>query len=158
MTCAHVVDIEPIFVQFADSPRAFKARKVWDGYEEGGGLDLALIHVTEPIPAWFNLVPTERITKGLPVAVIGFPNLELAYAAGQVRARPKGTSKLASIVAHNAPLTYGDSGGPVVTLGGGLIGVNASWIVYPFFSPKGEAVRPDANWLTGVIDRDRKSR
>ncbi len=103
-------------------------------------------------------MPTPRVAEDVPVAVLGFPNLELAYAAGEVRSRPKGTSKLASIVAHNAPLTYGDSGGPLVTLGGGLIGVNASWIVYPFFSPKGEAVRPDMNWLTGLIERDRSSR
>ncbi len=79
------------------------------------------------------------------------------------------------LIRHTAPTTDGDSGGALVDQGGELIGINSTvhapwWLAWlPYIGVQvnqlmggsgsySQAVRPDVDWLTDLIEADRRRR
>lgn len=149
------------------------ARIVWRSPDESK-LDLALVHA--PLtPYWGVPRPAELegMDRNEPVAVTGWSGINkgkafAGTAAGKllsVSAR-RGTSPgpVWRVIKHSVPLDYCDSGGPLFTREGRLIGVNIQrWLFSRLRSKRPGAPRyrsiaiaPDFEWLQRVIAADRE--
>ncbi len=139
LTSAHVVtdvagsgkatEANRIFIAFKDRDR-IKAELVgWDGYD-----DVALLrvdpkaHALQPVP----LGDSSRVRAGDPVAAMGSPfGNEDSIAVGVVSAVHRSIDSLVSIyrvvdaIQIDAPITHGNSGGPLFDARGRVIGINA---------------------------------
>ncbi|HEU5065086.1 MAG TPA: trypsin-like peptidase domain-containing protein [Gaiellaceae bacterium] len=139
LTSAHVVtdvadsgkatDANKIYVAFKDGDR-IKAELVgWDGYD-----DVALLrvdpdaHALQPVP----LGDSSRVRAGDPVAAMGSPfGNEDSIAVGVVSAIRRSIDSLTSVyrvvdaIQIDAPITHGNSGGPLFDDRGRVIGINA---------------------------------
>lgn len=82
--------------------------------------DLALVRVEDPAGAWAPVaVRAEPAQIGEPVYAVGHPQFNpWSLTAGRVSALPHG------FIQHDAPLSPGSSGGPLLDARGRLVGVN----------------------------------
>ena len=139
LTSAHVVtdvaesgkatEANSVYVAFKDGDR-IKAELVgWDGYD-----DVALLRV-DPRAHALAAVPlgdSSRVRAGDPVAAMGSPfGNEDSIAVGVVSAVRRSIDSLISIyrvvdaIQIDAPITHGNSGGPLFDARGRVIGINA---------------------------------
>ena len=140
LTSAHVVTTssedgrEPegasrVFVAFADGDRVPARLIGWDLYD-----DVAVLrvepddHALEPVP----LGDSARVVVGAPVAAMGSPfGNENSLAVGVVSATRRSIDSLTSeytvadAIQTDAPITHGNSGGPLFDARGRVIGINA---------------------------------
>jgi S1-C subfamily serine protease len=140
LTSAHVVttagqnDREPegasrVFVAFADGDRVTARLIGWDLYD-----DVAVLkvdpgsHRLEPVP----LGDSAAVVVGEPVAAMGSPfGNENSLAVGVVSATQRSIDSLTSdytvpdAIQTDAPITHGNSGGPLFDARGRVIGINA---------------------------------
>jgi 2-alkenal reductase len=139
LTSAHVVtDVaEPgkateannVYIAFRDGDRIEAEIVGWDGYD-----DVALLrvdpkaHALEPVP----LGDSSRVRAGDPVAAMGSPfGNEDSITVGVVSAIRRSIDSLVSIyrvvdaIQIDAPITHGNSGGPLFDARGRVIGINA---------------------------------
>jgi len=164
LTAAHAAETKGLegrlLVQLSGSPRAHRVRVVWSGFEdEDTRVDMALLHVSPPPDAWFELAPEGALEEGQRVVCAGFSTAQVTFASGKLEGELAMGNRLARTIIHSTPLRSGDSGGPLITLDGRLVAVNASG----HWSPLGgvlvsRAVRPNRDWLDGLIERDRRGR
>jgi S1-C subfamily serine protease len=138
LTSAHVItgvaggkttEASSVFVGFKDGDRV-KAKIVgWDVYDDVGLLRVAPAdHKLSPIP----LGDSSRVRPGDPVAAMGSPfGNEDSIAVGVVSAVHRSIASLTSIykvvdaIQIDAPITHGNSGGPLFDARGRVIGINA---------------------------------
>jgi S1-C subfamily serine protease len=139
LTSAHVVtdviesthpsEAHQVFIAFKNGDRA-KAKIVgWDGYD-----DVALLKV-DPASHRLVTVPlgdSSRVRPGDPVAAMGSPfGNEDSIAVGVVSAIHRSIASLTSsykvvdAIQTDAPITHGNSGGPLFDARGRVIGINA---------------------------------
>ena len=139
LTSAHVVTniadsgkstkAHRIYVAFKDGDR-IKAELIgWDGYD-----DVALLRV-DPTAHALESVPlgdSSRVRAGDPVAAMGSPfGNEDSIAVGVVSAIRRSIDSLISVyrvvdaIQIDAPITHGNSGGPLFDARGRVIGINA---------------------------------
>jgi len=139
LTSAHVVtdtagsgnatEADTIYVAFKDGDRIDAELVGWDGYD-----DVALLrvdpraHALQPVP----LGDSARVRAGDPVAAMGSPfGNEDSIAVGVVSAIRRSIDSLDSIyrvvdaIQIDAPITHGNSGGPLFDARGRVIGINA---------------------------------
>ena len=140
LTSAHVVttagsgDDDPtgatrVFVAFADGDRVPATIVGWDLYD-----DVAVLrvdpdaHALQPVP----LGDSSRVVVGKPVAAMGSPfGNENSLAVGVVSAIHRSIDSLTSdftvadAIQTDAPITHGNSGGPLFDARGRVIGINA---------------------------------
>jgi 2-alkenal reductase len=140
LTSAHVVTTagddgrEPegasrVFVAFVDGDRVPARLIGWDVYD-----DVAVLrvepesHALEPVP----LGDSARVVVGEPVAAMGSPfGNENSLAVGVVSATRRSIDSLTSnytvadAIQTDAPITHGNSGGPLFDARGRVIGINA---------------------------------
>ena len=140
LTSAHVVttagsgDEDPegatrLFVAFADGDRVPARLVGWDLYD-----DVAVLrvdpdaHAISPVP----LGDSSRVVVGAPVAAMGSPfGNENSLAVGVVSATHRSIDSLTSeytvadAIQTDAPITHGNSGGPLFDARGRVIGINA---------------------------------
>jgi 2-alkenal reductase len=139
LTSAHVVtdlvesgdanEAESVYVAFRDGDRIEAEIVGWDGYD-----DVALLrvdpkaHALQPVP----LGDSSRVRAGDPVAAMGSPfGNEDSIAVGVVSAIRRSIDSLISIyrvvdaIQIDAPITHGNSGGPLFDARGRVIGINA---------------------------------
>jgi S1-C subfamily serine protease len=139
LTSAHVVtdladsgestEANQIYIAFRDGDRIEAELVGWDGYD-----DVALLrvdpkaHALEPVP----LGNSSRVRAGDPVAAMGSPfGNEDSIAVGVVSAIHRSIDSLISVyrvvdaIQIDAPITHGNSGGPLFDAKGRVIGINA---------------------------------
>jgi len=139
LTSAHVVtdvvesthpsEAKDVFIAFKDGDRVKAELVGWDGYD-----DVALLKV-DPAAHRLVTVPlgnSSRVRPGDPVAAMGSPfGNEDSIAVGVVSAIHRSISSLTSAykvvdaIQTDAPITHGNSGGPLFDARGRVIGINA---------------------------------
>lgn len=140
LTSAHVVTTagdegrEPkgasrVFVAFVDGDRVPARLIGWDVYDDVAVLRVEpKSHALEPVP----LGDSARVLVGEPVAAMGSPfGNENSLAVGVVSATRRSIDALTSnytvadAIQTDAPITHGNSGGPLFDARGRVIGINA---------------------------------
>jgi S1-C subfamily serine protease len=133
--------------------------------------DFALVHVAGIRSPAFEWAEPREFADGASLVSLGFggeePGDSMAWvaAAGHAEgppapaARERPGAPPLSIVRHDVPLNRGDSGGPLATPAGRLVGINVRARAPFLFVPgAGYAVRPDPDWLAARIEEDRRAR
>lgn len=89
------------------------------------------------------------------------PSFRFVAAAGRALETPEapsGGEPPVSIVRHDVLLNHGDSGGPLATCGGRLVGVNVGIWARCGFPPWSDvAIRPDPAWVEARMAADRRA-
>ena len=181
VTAAHAVSEHVAFVQiWRNLPKKNSSRKpawsseeahiVWRGDIGKGEPDLAVLYVARP-PEWVFEWSSEprpnepAVSAGLNYAKDYSGGFSSGAAAGKLLdSKPrKSATPHWILVIGNLPLHSGDSGGPLITPAGRLVGVNfaAGSFLRPGLSPPrlqrswiSHAARPDLLWLRQIIDED----
>jgi S1-C subfamily serine protease len=119
-----------LFVEFADGDRAEATIIGWDLYDDVGLIRLkSNIHSLSPVP----LGESSGVQVGQPVAAIGSPlGNENSLAVGVISAIHRSIDaitvrkyKVVDAIQTDAPITHGNSGGPLFDARGRVIGINA---------------------------------
>jgi 2-alkenal reductase len=139
LTSAHVItdageaakttEAERVFIGFKDGDRVKAEIIGWDAYDDVGLLRVAPgAHKLAPVP----LGNSSRVGPGDPVAAMGSPfGNEDSIAVGVVSATHRSIASLTSgykvvdAIQTDAPITHGNSGGPLFDARGRVIGINA---------------------------------
>ena len=139
LTSAHVITdagdaakiskADRIFIGFKDGDRVKAEIVGWDAYDDVGLLRVAPgPHSLTPVP----LGDSSRVGAGDPVAAMGSPfGNEDSIAVGVVSAIRRSIDSLVSVyrvvdaIQIDAPITHGNSGGPLFDARGRVIGINA---------------------------------
>ena len=127
---ARVNAADHLYVEFSDGDRA-EARIVgWDLYDDVGLVKLSSTeHRLTPVP----LGESASVQVGQPVAAIGSPlGNENSLAVGVVSAIHRSIAaitvqqyKVVDAIQTDAPITHGNSGGPLLDARGRVVGINA---------------------------------
>jgi len=161
LTAGHCVHRVPVFliVPTNEGPRTFLCRIVWQPPKDFEYCDFSIVKINpgESELATFDLASDAEVNEGDPVVTTG-ANGE---AAGHLlhtltnNADPAHGLPLFYALVHDAPLNRGDSGGPLTTLNGKLIGIQV--LVRGFYIGPSQAIalRPDPHWLMDTIEADR---
>jgi 2-alkenal reductase len=127
---ATVKPAQHLFVEFADGNRAEAKIVGWDLYDDVGLVKLVSIgQKLTPVP----LGESKSVAVGEPVAAIGSPlGNENSLAVGVVSAIHRSIDaitvqkyKVVDAIQTDAPITHGNSGGPLFDARGRVIGINA---------------------------------
>jgi len=118
-----------VFVEFADHDRVSARVVGWDVFDDVGVIQVdPKAHALSPVP----LGRSSAARVGEPVAVIGSPfgnenSLEVGVVSGIRRSIDSLTSsfRLSDAIQIDAPITHGNSGGPVFDASGRVIGIAA---------------------------------
>jgi S1-C subfamily serine protease len=119
-----------LFVEFADGDRVEATVVGWDLYDDVGLLRLKpTVHRLTPVP----LGESASVVVGEPVAAIGSPlGNETTLTVGVVSAIHRSIDaitvqryKVVDAIQTDAPITHGNSGGPLFDARGRVIGINA---------------------------------
>ncbi len=121
---------EHLYVEFSDGDRAEAKIVGWDLYDDIGLVRLTSTeHKLTPVP----LGESKSVAVGEPVAAIGSPlGNENSLTVGVVSAIHRSidaitvrTYKVVDAIQTDAPITHGNSGGPLFDARGRVIGINA---------------------------------
>jgi S1-C subfamily serine protease len=119
-----------LFVEFSDGDRAEAKVVGWDVYDDVGLVRVVSPHHSlTPVP----LGDSAAVQVGEPVAAIGSPlGNENSLAVGVVSAIHRSidaitvqTYKVVDAIQTDAPITHGNSGGPLLDARGRVVGINA---------------------------------
>jgi S1-C subfamily serine protease len=168
LTAAHCAD-KPLIVALpanSDGRRILTtARVVYQGKPHTLDQDIALIKVDQMLTSTFDFAPESAIRPDAQVLIAGHDvirsRIDFSFAGGQLRrVRPIVSRELPiEILVHTTPLKPGDSGGPLLTPSGQLLGINiaaATLRGHPQ-SRDGISLRPDPGWIQSLIQADRAS-
>jgi S1-C subfamily serine protease len=127
---ANVKPAEHLYVEFSDGNRAEAKIVGWDLFDDVGLIRLTSTeHKLTPVP----LGESKSVAVGEPVAAIGSPlGQENSLAVGVVSAVHRSINaitvqkyKVIDAIQTDAPITHGNSGGPLFDARGRVIGINA---------------------------------
>jgi S1-C subfamily serine protease len=127
---ARVEPADHLYVEFADGDRAEAKIVGWDLYDDVGLVRITgSEHKLSPVP----LGNSSEVQVGAPVAAIGSPlGNENSLAVGVVSAVHRSIAALTvsvyrvvDAIQTDAPITHGNSGGPLFDARGRVIGINA---------------------------------
>ena len=169
LTAAHCAQKGPFLLVFFDKgqAQARPARVVWRGDESKKQPDLALLQVPFPLQNVFEWTPT--LTNGESIVATGINVSSGRFDMGQCMA-----GKILSLdagseivlphyicISHDAPLHPGDSGGPLASTDGRLVGIDTDavigrprWLSFSVETLSSDAERPDLEWLRQLIEQD----
>jgi S1-C subfamily serine protease len=127
--------------------------------------DLALLHAEVDVPA-VKWAAESALANGTTVFTFGFGGGEWKPSQGQILGRrPTGEADRHFDLKLTAPVVAGDSGGPVVTAEGKLVGVvtraDYRWVQAfgrAWMRSGSHTTCPDVGFLKGIIAKDQESR
>ena len=171
LTAAHCVEErEPCYIIFRHKDRwpFVRARRVWVGDPNDKTRDVAVLKVDykEKLPA-LQWADEAELAEGAPAMLAGYREGDdrflLTLAAGKVLdanlRQTSGDAPPVRALAVDIPARRGDSGGPLLTADGKLIGIMRGW-ESPLLglAKKRIALRPDPEWVQQIIAQDRAER
>jgi S1-C subfamily serine protease len=154
LTAAHCVENANVnlMIAFHSEPISFKpARVVWLSKE----YDIALISIGKPLKTFFEMA--QNIPDHNSIAIAGG---FLKHSAGRVLSLSKTstTDDGLMLINHNCPIVDGDSGGPLITQNGFLLGINHSTSfnkkLFSTSISNYEATAIDSKWLQDQVQHD----
>ncbi len=129
-------------------------------------MDSVLLHIDAILPETFEWAAESDVQKGGRVLAIGSTSIawkdaswgfvQLTCTAGHIASRRRSADN-GIILFGDLPARAGDSGGPVTTVAGKLLGVHAGTEVNRLGITRSVALRPDLLRLEQLIARDRAS-
>jgi S1-C subfamily serine protease len=170
LTAAHTLDFGQPWLVFGskDKPRIERATIVWRGDVSKEKSDLAVLYV--PVSLDYVFEWAGQSYTGDAVIQLGLDlestNNVLQHFAGRIETfqHPK-RNPTETVIRTTAPSRPGDSGGPVVTEEGRLLGiafkggVQLHGFVVPMWITRfTRVVRPDPDWVREIVDRDAVAR
>ncbi len=175
LTAAHCIGKKSSTIQIlaktASPPVSLSvARIVWRSDEiNPNEADLAVLHA--PVKPEIHVKPAawDRLKIGNPILTSGYGSFKKSWAGGRLRSinepRTAPSGVTSTEVTHTAPFTPGDSGGPILSEDGELIGINSQMVLttsgwLPFALGRlrydhGVCFIPDSDWLNSILQRDR---
>jgi len=160
LTNAHVVDgADEVYVKLTDK-REFKAKVI--GIDKRS--DVAVVKIDGNKLPWLMTGDSNKIKVGEWVVAIGSPfNLDNSVSAGIVSAKSRDTGDLINLIQTDVAVNPGNSGGPLLNMGGEVIGINSQiysrsggFMGISFAVPIDEAMRVvDQLKATGKVSRSR---
>lgn len=177
LTAAHCVEVGPRFTLISlnnsQGATAAKARVVWRGDYLKDGPDLALIQA--PVRPDNTLTPTLAANTGKPVLTCGFgsrgfPRLTYGASGGKINylgpIQETTDGARWREIGHTAPMAPGDSGGPLISEAGELLGINVTVggaAIFPLglnqiWRYHGTAIAADPDWISRLIQQDKEAR
>ena len=90
--------------------------------------DVAILKVNGAVPAFAPLGDSNQLKAGERVIAIGSPLGEFSNSVttGIVSATNRSVGGLPSLIQHDAPISPGNSGGPLINLAGEVVGINTA--------------------------------
>lgn len=146
------------------------ARVVWRSNETNPAEpDLAILHAPIKPEVVVSLAPQETLKPGTPLLTSGYGSFKKSWAGGRLQSITTPQTAPTGVtwreLTHSAPFTPGDSGGPILSSTGDLIGINSQivlatpgWLPFglgPLAYDRGICFIPDPLWLQGIIQSDR---
>lgn len=168
LTAAHCTDPGPLMIVRSGRDgvlRYWPARIVWQAQTQGvkntmdlpPERDIALLHTaTEQPIAFFTLAPTPPV-RGR-VLCLGSGVGTSAWSAGRITGVGGRIDDDVTLIRHDAPVSFGDSGGPAMLEDGTLVGVNVerAWGFLAADESTAAWINPEV--LNALMDEDRRRR
>lgn len=157
LTCAHALGRTPRFLCVSGDGETSCAplRVVWCGDAARTSTDFAIVHAGLEPGSVCDWADPHEVESGSPVVGWGmggsFGHMTSAYISRSSRGVTSSTAY------HDMPTIDGDSGGPVMTIGGKIIGINSRIKGSTSHSGETEIVRPDVAWMERVMESDRRA-
>jgi S1-C subfamily serine protease len=112
--------------------------------------DLALLQINKDTPDYLDLAQPRSVALGDKVFTIGFPVSSLLgqspkFTEGSVSSL-KGLKDTASLMQISTPIQPGNSGGPLITEDGRVVGVITSAAAIPYFIKVTGTIPQNVNW------------
>lgn len=175
LTAAHCVGKKgstiQLLVQTASPPVTLSvARVVWRSDDTAPNEpDLAILHTPIKPEVFVRLAAQDGLKTGMPILASGFGSIQKNWAGGYLLSitppQPAPSGVIWRKLTHSAPFTPGDSGGPMLSAEGELLGINTSlvltkskWLPFglgPWHYEHGVSFIPDPAWLNSIIQSDR---
>jgi len=159
LTARHCVRLAPLYLLLpgADRPKIVAARLVWKGPDNDSAADVAILKADTVPAAIFEWAPEPMFRPGASVVTAGCNGVAGGHVTHVAATTPVAATDEPVYVAvlHDAPLAEGDSGGPLTTTSGQLIGIEIlarGILVGPL---EGVALRPDPQWIRWRLEADR---
>lgn len=138
--------------------RRARAQLIWKDDQA----DLALVRVPWQTPNFYSWTPRGRtLPEGTPVTHGGLTTGPKGN-VGKLQEAARGTGNLLNPqIQHSLHLRPGDSGGPLITLSGELIGINRAvgyeGVMDTTFFMGSHSTRPDPAKITSLIEKARRN-
>ena len=134
--------------------------------------DLAILHAPIKPEIPLRIGALDRLKTGTPILISGFGSFKKSWAGGRLHSITEPQTAPSGVtwrkLTHTAPFTPGDSGGPMLSGDGELLGINSElvltkprWLPFalgPYGYDHGVSFIPDPHWLSSIIQRDRSRR
>jgi S1-C subfamily serine protease len=148
VTAYHLVrNAHEISIQFADGTSTRATLENWDA-----NADVAVIRVQHQLSSYLTPGAATAIAPGAHVFTVGFPVVELLgrepkYSEGAINSTT-GVQGLEGFIQISIPIQPGNSGGPVITDGGELVGVVVSTAAISSFIRQTGTLPQSVNWAS----------
>lgn len=147
MTANHVVDgANSYTVRFVGDSTKYDAKLI----NSAKASDLALLQIDQPTPNWLAFKSMKKVNVGTPIFTMGFPAASLQgtepkFTDGTVSSK-SGIKGDSTFFQMSIPIQPGNSGGPVLTNDGEVVGVVTSTAAVEFYYKNIGTMPQNVNW------------